>query len=135
VSRSRRHTDSAIYDVNLTPLIDVSLVLVVILLVATPLAFQSSFGVNSASTSGRKAEKLADEDRIEMTVHDDGDITVNRRRVPPSALAPVLDDAFAASTSRLVVVRCEDHVPHGRFVAAIDEAKVHGAAAIAVVGR
>jgi len=70
-----------------------------------------------------------------MTVHEDGDVTVNRRRVPTTALPAVLDEAMSASSSRLVVVRCEDRVPHGAFVHAIDEARAHGAAVIAVVGR
>ena len=52
-----QRSDKAIYETNLTPLIDVSLVLVVILLVATPLAFQSSFVVNSATQSARSASK------------------------------------------------------------------------------
>lgn len=135
MARARKPGASGIHDVNLTPLIDVSLVLVVILLVATPLAFQSSFGVRSASSAGRQADRKAEEDRVEMTVHDDGDVTVNRRRVPTTALPAILDEAMAASSSRLVVVRCEDHVAHGAFVHAIDEARAHGAAVIAVVGR
>jgi biopolymer transport protein TolR len=132
--RQGRNPD-AIHDVNLTPLIDVSLVLVVILLVATPLAFQSSFAVRSASAAGKQAEKKADEDRVELTIHADGDVTVNGRRVPSAALGVVLDDAFAQSTSRLAVVRCEDAVPHGAFVGVLDDARAHGAATIAVVGR
>jgi biopolymer transport protein TolR len=135
VSRLRKPRATPIYDVNLTPLIDVSLVLVVILLVATPLAFQSSFGVHSASSSGQKADRKADEDRVELTVHEDGDVTVNRRRVPAAALPAVLDEAMASSTSRLVVVRCEDRVAHGTFVHILDETRARGAAAIAVVGR
>jgi len=39
----------------MTPLIDVSLVLVVMLLLTTPLAFESSIGVDHASKSGRRA--------------------------------------------------------------------------------
>jgi len=130
-----RRTDKGIYETNLTPLIDVSLVLVVILLVATPLAFQSSFLVNSATESARSAAKAADQDRVEMTVHANGEVTVNRQRVSERLLSPALEDALRGSSSRLVVVRCEDAVPHGTFVHAIDEARRHGAGRIAVVGR
>lgn len=130
-----RRTDKGIYETNLTPLIDVSLVLVVILLVATPLAFQSSFLVNSATQSARSAAKAADEDRVEMTVHANGEVTVNRQRVSERLLSPALEDALRNSSSRLVIVRCEDAVPHGTFVHAIDEARRHGAGRIAVVGR
>lgn len=133
--RQDRSTERGIHEANLTPLIDVSLVLVVILLVATPLALQSSFVVNSASASARNANKKADTDRVEMTLYDDGDITVNRRRLDVALLPAALDDALRSSSSRLVVVRCEDHVPHGEFVHAIDEARLHGAQRIAVVGR
>jgi biopolymer transport protein ExbD len=135
MARIHRGSEKAIHEANLTPLIDVSLVLVVILLVATPLAFQSSFGVNTASDSAKNAAAPADEDRIEMTVHANGDVTINRQRVGANLLAPAILDAVRASTSRLVVVRCEDDVPHGTFVRAIDTAKLHGAARIAVVGR
>ena len=58
----RRQTDEeGMSDVNMTPLIDVSLVLVVILLLATPLAFESSFGVRKATSrkTPRKARKTA----------------------------------------------------------------------------
>jgi biopolymer transport protein TolR len=135
MARPDPRSDKAIYETNLTPLIDVSLVLVVILLVATPLAFQSSFLVNSATESARSAARKADEDRIEMIVHADGDVTVNRQRVHASLLSPALEDALRGSASRMVIVRCEDAVPHGFFVQAIDEARRHGAGRIAVVGR
>ncbi len=135
MARQDRRSEHGIHEANLTPLIDVSLVLVVILLVATPLALQSSFLVNSASASARSAKKNADADRVEMTLHADGDITVNRRRIDTGLLPAALDEALRASSSRLVVVRCEDQVPHGDFVHAIDEARLHGAARIAVVGR
>ena len=49
--------DEAFRDVNLTPLIDVALVLVVILLLATPLAFESSILVRNTATRGNQAEK------------------------------------------------------------------------------
>ena len=55
--RERPAGESGIHEPNMTPLIDVMLVLVVILLVATPMAFQSSIGVSRAGASGHEAEK------------------------------------------------------------------------------
>ena len=124
-----------IHDVNMTPLIDVSLVLVVILMVATPLAFQSSIALRTAAASGRRAGQEARAERVELAVLADGRVRVNRAIVPREALAPALSPALRASASRLVVVSCEDGVPLGRFVSVIDEAKSLGAARIAVIGR
>ena len=53
---NRSQEDSGLLaEVNMAPLIDVSLVLVVILLLATPLAFESSFGVRKTAASARQA--------------------------------------------------------------------------------
>jgi biopolymer transport protein TolR len=132
--RPPRPAESGIYEVNMTPLIDVSLVLVVILMVATPLAFQSSIRVHSASASGRDAAVRAKEDRVELTVRADGNVLVNREVVARAALAATLGPLIQHSASRLVVVRCEDAVTHGAFVGVIDEARTLGADHIAVVG-
>ena len=131
--RMSKRTD-VIAEPNMTPLIDVSLVLVVILMVATPLAFQSSIAVNTASKAGKTAAEAARTERIELVVHGDGTIGVNRMIVPREALAVTLKPLIEKSATRMVVVRCEDSVSHGTFVGVLDEAKILGAARIAVVG-
>ena len=127
--------DDGIYEVNMTPLIDVSLVLVVILMVATPLAFQSSIALRTAAASGRKAAEAARTDRIEIMVMTNGRVQVNRTVLPREAFGAEMQRALAASASKQVIVRCEDQVPHGEFVSVIDEARSLGAGQIAVVGR
>jgi len=118
----------------MTPLIDVSLVLVVILMVATPMAFQSSIAVHRAASSGRAAAAASLTERIEIEVLGDGAVRVNDVRVAREALRETLRPLVAASATRLVVVRCEDGVSHGAFVGVLDEARALGAGRIAVTG-
>jgi biopolymer transport protein ExbD len=118
----------------MTPLIDVSLVLVVILMVATPLAFQSGIAVQAAARGGRAAEKEKKVERIELSLTADGRVSVNRLSVPRDSLASALRPLLQASPTGLVVVQCADGVPHGDFVGLLDEARQLGAAHIAVVG-
>jgi len=125
---------AGITDPNMTPLIDVSLVLVVILMVATPLALQSGIGVSSASSTGKKAAPTHT-DRVEVSVLSADSIVVNRALVSRDHLALTLHEVLAESGTRQVVVRCADRVPHGDFVAVLDEARAQGAAEIAVAGR
>lgn len=132
--RRKAAGSGGIYDPNMTPLIDVSLVLVVILMVATPLAFQSGIAVNAAAASGRAAPVHAKAERIELAVLADGTVRVNLTVVPRSGLAGALAPLLAQSPSGMVVVRCDDGVSHGDFVSVIDEARSLGAAKIAVVG-
>ena len=123
-----------IHEPNMVPLIDVSLVLVVILLVATPMALQSGIAVSRAASSGRKAPPARTE-RVEVSIFGADSIVVNRTLVPRPALGARLKSLLDASATREVVVRCGDGVAHGDFVAVLDEAKAQGAASIAVVGR
>jgi biopolymer transport protein ExbD len=123
-----------IHDPNLTPLIDVSLVLVVILLVAVPMALQSGIAVSHAATSGR-AGPASPEARVEIEVLDPDHVVVNRAAIPRASLGAVLKPLLAESPTRDVVVRCADAVPHGAFVSVIDEARTQGATRIAVAGK
>ena len=132
--RVRMKAPAGIHDPNLTPLIDVSLVLVVILLVATPFALQSGIGVSRAATSGQ-AGQITREARIEITIVDAEHVIVNRAPIPATALGPLLEPLIAASPTREVVIHCGDTVPHGAFVAVLDEAKRRGAGRISVAGN
>jgi len=132
--RTRMRHEEGIFEPNMTPLIDVSLVLVVILMVATPLAFQSSIAVQKAAQTGQAAKYSAHSERVEITILSSDVVIVNRSQVPRSSLVALLKPLLDASATKLVVVRCEDAVPHGAFVAVLDDAKACGAAQIAVMG-
>lgn len=125
--------DSEFRDVNMTPLIDVSLVLVVILLLATPLAMESSIAVKSKALTGRKAENSEESKRLELMVLDEQTVRVNRLTVPIQTLGATLKPMIEGSPDQLVVVRCSDTVSHGTFVSVLDEAKLSGAVQIAIV--
>jgi len=135
IRRGRRSPAEGIYEPNMTPLVDVSLVLVVILLVATPLAFQSGIAVSAAAKSGRSGAKQERVEQIEIEVLADGGLRVNRQAVPRSGLATALRPLIQESPTRRVVVRCADGVSHSGLVSVLDEAKQHGASHIALVGE
>jgi len=132
--KARRSATDGIYDPNLTPLIDVSLVLVVILLVATPMALQSGIAVARAGSVGKAAE-MARDARIEINVVDNDRVEINRVMIRREHLSAMLQPLIAQSPTHEVVVSCSDEVAHGVFVSVLDEAKAQGAGRIAVVGR
>ncbi len=123
------------YDINMTPLIDVSLVLVVILLLLTPLAFESSITVRKAASSAKKSVKPEKEERVELRIVSEDSVIVNRTLVARSELSEVLGPILEDKMQRRVVIDCADHVSHGAFVNVLDQAKLSGAAEIAVLGR
>jgi biopolymer transport protein ExbD len=132
---NRSQEDSGLLaEVNMTPLIDVSLVLVVILLLATPLAFESSFGVRKTAASARQASDVKKEARIELSIESDSAVRVNTTVVEIDALADVLAPLIAESATRDITVKCADGVAHGTFVRVLDITKLNGANEIAIAG-
>ena len=132
--RWRMRNPESIHEVNMTPLIDVSLVLVVILMVATPMAFQSSIGVQKAAQAGKAAALAAKAERVEITILTADSVTVNRTSVARKDMKLLLRPLIQLSATKTVIVRCGDTVSNGAFVGVLDEAKQCGAAQIAVVG-
>jgi biopolymer transport protein ExbD len=134
VRRTRMRHEEAIHDPNMTPLIDVCLVLVIILLVSTPMSYQSSIAVQRAAQSGKAAKFTARSERVEITLVSPELVLVNQNQIPRSSLTGLLKPLLEASATKLVVVRCGDGISHGAFVSVLDDAKACGAAQIAVVG-
>lgn len=124
-----------IFEPNMTPLVDVSLVLVVILLVATPMALQSSISVQQAKAGARAAEVKARVERLEVTVVSPESVLVNRRMVGRDRLRFLVVSALDSSATRSVDVRYRAGVAHGTFVGVLDDLKEAGALQIAVQGR
>lgn len=122
-------------DVNMTPVIDVSLVLVVILLLATPLAFESSIAVRRSPKASSEAPDPRTMERIELSVVSESTVQVNRHKVARSELMQTLRPLLKESAHGVVTVSCRDGVSHGTFVDVLDQAKLSGASEIAVLGR
>ena len=125
----------SLHEINVTPIIDVSLTLVVILLLLTPLVFESSIAVRKAMASAKAAAKEEKQERVELWVVSEDSVTVNRRLVARADLAGVLAPLLEEKAEKRVVIECADRVSHGAFVNVLDQAKLCGASEIAVQGR
>lgn len=119
----------------MTPLIDVSLVLVIILLLATPLAFESRFRLRQTQTANTETSVEAVPTRLQLNILSDSEVQVGQAVVDVRDLPGMIAPLIAAAESKEVAVRCADRVSHGTFVQVLDIAKLSGAADIAVAGN
>lgn len=131
----REPGEGPLSDINTTPLIDVSLVLVVILLLATPLAFESSFGVRKGDPLAPPAIAAELTERVELAITGERQVEVNGRAVAVDQLAGALGPLLRPGTKREVAVACADGVSHGAFVRVLDIARRSGAQVINVAGN
>ncbi len=125
-----------IVTINLTPLVDVSLVLVVIFMATAPMFMQSGIIVTSGE---KKAEAQASgptraEENILIRLEGE-QVLRNQRPDSLQELMPMLVGLLAASETKRVIVNPGREVLHGRVVAVMDLAKQAGADAIVILGR
>jgi biopolymer transport protein TolR len=133
--QKRQAGESENSEVNMTPLIDISLVLVVILLLATPLAFESSIDLQRAEASGRQAAQPAPAARVELVILSEDSIRVNRITVARDDYEKILQPLVARQPLPQVVISCAEGVSHGTFVEVLDVTKLCGVDDIAVTRR
>jgi len=120
--------------INVTPIIDVALVLVIILLVTAPMLSVADLPVDLPQARTREAE---DERNLSITLAADGSMAVDNERVEPAALGAALARRLADPGNRdvLVIVRADTSTPYASLRVVLDEARRAGVARLAIATR
>lgn len=125
-----------IVTINLTPLVDVSLVLVVIFMATAPMFLQSGIIVTSGEKKAvvkSKSDKQKPENILIKLTRDK--ILLNQHETTEQDLPELLQRMLAESETRRVIVNPEREVRHGKVVRIMDIAKQSGAGAIVILGK
>jgi biopolymer transport protein TolR len=120
--------------VNVTPIIDVALVLVIILLVTAPLLSVADLPVDLPQARTREAE---DERNVSITLSTGGAIAVDDEVIQRSQLTPALRTHLSRSGDPgvLVVVRADSGVPFRSVQDILTDARAAGATRLAIATR
>ena len=112
------------------PLIDVSLILLIIFMVITPFLVQSQIQVNLPKASS--TSKGGDESIITIQLAADGTVTVEGKPVKAGRLERELALRLAKSYKKTVLVQADKSVSIDRVVTALDAAKKLGASKVGI---
>jgi biopolymer transport protein ExbD len=123
---------------NVTPLVDVVLVLLIIFMVITPmLVKQLSVNVPTKPKDDKTARPDPpdpdEEPQVILRVAADGSAWINRSRVPDAELDAKLKRVFAARADQTLFFDADDQVRFERALAVLDLARGTGLATIAVL--
>ncbi len=120
-------------EMNVTPLVDVVLVLLIIFMVITPL-MAKQFWVALPDKPEEPAQPKPSEpsEPIVVTVTREGDVRINREVVPDAEFKERLRRVLAAKGERTIFFDAHDEAPFARASQALDMARGAGAATIAV---
>jgi biopolymer transport protein ExbD len=120
-------------DINVTPLVDVVLVLLIIFMVLTP-----SMLKHLSATVPKKAEEAQPapaETAIVVEYTADRELTVNTEPVTLERFAEALAERLAAARQKVVFFKADDEAPYGEVVRLLDVARGAGAQTLAVVTK
>ena len=121
-----------ITDINVTPLVDVCLVLVIIFMVISPLVLQAGIEVAPSRPDAKKGETALKEN-VRVVLKDDGSLFVNGLSVSWNDLGNSIRKALVKSKDKLVSINASENSTVGQVVELLDRSKQSGAQRLAIL--
>ena len=125
-------TQTALAEINITPLVDVVLVLLLIFMLTAPV-LQS--GVEVAIPKTRSVNQLTEE-RMVVTIDKEQNVFLQDKPVNVNDLPKLLADVGNGDPAkRIIYLRADEQVPFGAFASVMDAVKRAGITNISIVTR
>jgi biopolymer transport protein ExbD len=131
MAMSKNQGGGVFADINITPLTDIFLVLLIIFMVTTAVTIESAAHVDLPKASAPAASTDKPKGII-VTYNDQHQVFLNDKQVTEAELVPQLHDALQNSTDKIVIFQGDPKVILGDMVRILDKAKQAGAEAIAI---
>lgn len=113
-------------EINVTPMADVMLVLLIIFMITTPL-IQQGVAVNLArAKNAQEAPEAEAEDSTIVTISRGSEVYVNKKLTADANLYDAISEAFAKAPDKPLFVRVDIAAPYGKVVQVVDLAREVG---------
>jgi len=119
-------TLGAVSDINVTPMVDVMLVLLIIFMVITPM-LQKGVSVDMAKAANTRDMQDADkEDAVVLAVTRDGKVFMQSDRINPDQITTEVKDRLANKLDKTVYVKADSHARYGVVAGVVDNVRAAG---------
>ena len=122
MSTTRGTVETSLSEINITPLVDVVLVLLIIFMITAPV-LQSSIEVNLPQT---RAARESTEQLVVVTISKKQELYVGNDQVKFDQLGDIVKQHTYGLTSQPIYIRCDEAVPFGTFATVLDKLKQSG---------
>jgi biopolymer transport protein ExbD len=125
-SKSKRTAPSAIADINVTPMVDVMLVMLIIFMVITPM-LSKGVSVDLVKTQHPISMQAADKsDAIVCAITRDGKTYLNTTQMAPEDLPAKVKDLLTNRLDKTVFVKADSRARYERVVDVVDNLRAAG---------
>ncbi len=128
-TNNKGRTQSSLSDINVTPFVDVVLVLLVMFMVTAPI-LQSGIEVNVPKT---RTVKEITEERLVITIDKDQRVYLGNDPVNINEIAQRLHAKIRDPRGQSIFVRSDENVPFGAFATVMDAVKRTGITNVSIV--
>ncbi len=129
---SKGHTQTALAEINITPLVDVVLVLLLIFMLTAPV-LQS--GIDVAIPKTRSVNQVT-EQRMVVTIDKEQNVFLQDKPVNVNQLPALLKQNSSSDPAKQIIyLRADERVPFGAFASVMDAVKQAGITNISIVTR
>jgi biopolymer transport protein TolR len=119
---NNRRAGSALSEINITPFVDVVLVLLVIFLVTAPMLIRG-IDVNVPRSESRNTEP---DERLVVSITKDRAVFLDEQRIELPRLEKVLAGLKERNPSATIYIKADQNVPYGVVIEVMDAAKKAG---------
>lgn len=115
--------EDAIADINVTPFVDIILVVLIIFMVTTPIIMKPSINVNlPKAASGDETSKAP----LNITIDAKGELFLNGKPTNEESLTTYAKELVTSKPESQAIIAADKDVPHGKVIAVIDAIKSGG---------
>ncbi len=116
-------------EINVTPFVDVMLVLLVIFMVTTPILYQG-VNVNLPKASSKPIPSIQNDKKVVVTINKNGDLYIEKKQYSISELKLKVRSLILEAGKNLkqeqVFLRADSSVPYGTVIQVMSEIKKAG---------
>ena len=131
-SRKSRNKHKSISQINVTPFVDVMLVLLIVFMITAPLL---TVGVTIDLPKTKASQLSAKGDPIVISIKQNGDLFIQERVIDTLQLLPRLEAIAAGNKNLRIYVRGDKNVPYGIVLDTIAKIKSSGFKKVALVAK
>ena len=126
-----KDTRTAMSEINVTPLVDVMLVLLIIFMITTPL-LESGIEVDLPKTASGPLN-TAEDSQLILAITKDKSIFLNKTKLPIKTLREKLHAIYSNRSNKQLYVRADQAVPYGFVAQVMAEIRLSGIEAVGLV--